>query len=986
MTRSSAAGRRLMAVICCCSLLVLGLANAADSAQAAPRLDLENLESGYHGLVKENETLVEVTPQIRALGAKVCSFRIANKHHGDAPFEIVVKENGRAELRALRVLNCEKRRNYKFDISAVACNGAQSENASVHITVVDVNEYAPQFLQPAYVSTVDEGRLYEEIVRVEASDRDCTPKFGDVCKYEILTADQPFVIDNEGAIRNTEPLDYERSHNYILSVVAYDCGMKQSAPAMVTIKVNRVCSPGWRGVPERVDYAAGVEAQPVLPSARLELCDAPCSLRSLRATLTLATDHIGKGCDRDTYTVRSQRRLCGAARDSIDLLPTPGPLTPWTASLSRDEGRESDEIFEFDGANSAAIVPDDVLEHNLAQKFSIGVWVKHRPRPRQDPHVKEHILCAADDHKMNRHHYALFIRNCRLILLLRRDFSEGDPDMFRPAEWRWKLPQVCDDRWHHYGVQVNFPRVSLYVDGDEWRADKMNPEIIDDWPLHPAKGINTSLVVGACWQGSDNKTRHHFRGYMAGLSVLVGRNEKPDVLGCLRRCQEGIHVPPMDLLQPGTELLTNSDLTELRIEGDNKTNVETLLRRIGYSNSRRFPTPGRRNFKLDTTIVCEGREDRPLTVPAVQSYVFVLPPPRPGITVNGTSYVAREYSDFRVGVRVFPDAKVTAGSAARLDACAVSVYPSLNPDHETLSLPGDTLRRFHSISARVDRDGVVLSGADTPHNYQQIIRFITYTNRKPAYYLDRVFKLTCSELSGRFASNEYIQTLAVIHPKEKSTTVLPAPSSAQPAQQQKHHEQQRAAAAASSRTGNDIPLTHVPLEPQPGHAMLSPHHAELSAEEYATTQLRNGLDGGEHVAATGGSHAVSVVAVFCIGFLAIMVVIGAIRVRGANKRRRAAGEELAAETEMAWDDSALAITVNPMDRLNEAEASTSRHGHHAAGHNNDDLDDSASSDSEDGSYRDDELDTSDCDNDCDLGGGRRHGRNSPDYEWDHPNV
>lgn len=98
----------------------------------------------------------------------------------------------------------------------------------MHISVVDVNEYAPQFLQPAYVSAVDEGRLYEEVVRVEASDRDCTPKFGDVCKYEILTADQPFVISNEGVIRNTEPLDYERSHNYILSVVAYDCGKKMS--------------------------------------------------------------------------------------------------------------------------------------------------------------------------------------------------------------------------------------------------------------------------------------------------------------------------------------------------------------------------------------------------------------------------------------------------------------------------------------------------------------------------------------------------------------------------------------------------------------------------------------------------------------------------------------------------------------------------------------------------------------------------------------
>ena len=94
----------------------------------ALRLDLDSLESGYHGLVKENETLVEVTPQIRALGAKVCSFHIANRHHGEAPFDIILKDNkGTAELRALRVLNCEKRRNYKFDIAAVACNGAQSE-------------------------------------------------------------------------------------------------------------------------------------------------------------------------------------------------------------------------------------------------------------------------------------------------------------------------------------------------------------------------------------------------------------------------------------------------------------------------------------------------------------------------------------------------------------------------------------------------------------------------------------------------------------------------------------------------------------------------------------------------------------------------------------------------------------------------------------------------------------------------------------------
>lgn len=120
-------------------------------------------------------------------------------------------------------------------------------SATVHITVIDINEYAPVFLQPSYVYQVDEGRLYSEIVRVEATDRDCTPKFGDICKYEILTTEQPFTIDSEGVIRNTEPLDFEKSHNHILSVVAYDCGMKQSVPVMVTIKVNRVCRLGWKG-------------------------------------------------------------------------------------------------------------------------------------------------------------------------------------------------------------------------------------------------------------------------------------------------------------------------------------------------------------------------------------------------------------------------------------------------------------------------------------------------------------------------------------------------------------------------------------------------------------------------------------------------------------------------------------------------------------------------------------------------------------------
>lgn len=52
--------------------------------------------------------------------------------------------------------------------------------------------------------------------------------------------------------------------------------------------------------------------------------------------------------------------------------------------------------------------------------------------------------------------------------------------------------------------------------------------------------------------------KHHLQGYLAGLSVLLNKLEKPSVLACLRKCKESLEVPAMELLEPGMELLTNS--------------------------------------------------------------------------------------------------------------------------------------------------------------------------------------------------------------------------------------------------------------------------------------------------------------------------------------------------------------------------------------------------------------------------------------------
>ena len=50
-----------------------------------------------------------------------------------------------------------------------------------------------------------------------------------------------------GVIRNTQPLNYSVSHNYVLSVVAHDCGGKESRPILITVEVKHSCNTGWSG-------------------------------------------------------------------------------------------------------------------------------------------------------------------------------------------------------------------------------------------------------------------------------------------------------------------------------------------------------------------------------------------------------------------------------------------------------------------------------------------------------------------------------------------------------------------------------------------------------------------------------------------------------------------------------------------------------------------------------------------------------------------
>ena len=54
--------------------------------------------------------------------------------------------------------------------------------------------------------------------------------------------------------------------------------------------------------------------------------------------------------------------------------------------------------------------------------------------------------------------------------------------------------QVCDSEWHHLSLSVQFPSVTLYVDGVTF-----DPALIHDNGAIPNPAPHQRMSIGACW-------------------------------------------------------------------------------------------------------------------------------------------------------------------------------------------------------------------------------------------------------------------------------------------------------------------------------------------------------------------------------------------------------------------------------------------------------------------------------------------------------
>uniref|UniRef100_A0A8C6WY22 Calsyntenin-1 n=1 Tax=Neogobius melanostomus TaxID=47308 RepID=A0A8C6WY22_9GOBI len=859
------------------------------------------IETTYHGIVTENDDKVLLDPPLIALdkdaplryAGEICGFRI---HGQNVPFEAVLQKEHTFTIQA-----------YDCGEGPDGANMKKSHKATVHIQVNDINEYSPVFKEKSYKATVIEGKKYDSILKVEAVDADCSFQFSQICSYEIVTPDVPFTIDKDGFIKNTEKLSYGKEHMYKLTVTAYDCGKNRaSEDVLVKISVKPTCKPSWKGFNKRIEYEPGTGSLALFPSMHLETCDEP--ITSIRATIELETNHIGKGCDRDTYSEKSLHKLCGASSGTVELLPAPSSSANWTVGLPTDNGHDSDQVFEFNGTQSIK-VPDGLVSTSLKEPFTVSVWMRHGP----GAHEKETILCNSDKTEMNRHHYSLYVHNCRLILLLRQDPSEAEN--YKPAEFHWKLDQVCDKEWHHYVLNVEFPTVSLFVDGNTFEPFL----VTEDYPLHASK-IETQLTIGACWQeisGHDNDTEtpsepasggnarmaQFFRGNLAGLMIRSGKLENKKVIDCLYTCKEGLDVQLPEEVASAVDF--NPNQSSLTVEGDDIDAFDKVMQHISYLNSRQFPTPGIRHLRISTTVKCFN-EETCVTVPDAEGYVMVLQPEEPKISLSGIDHFARSAAEFESpeGVTLFPELRivstitreveadpeteVTEGNdddptvqetvvseeiMHNLDTCEVTVIgDELDGEHESLELDVSQLQQ-RGLEMSSSNLGLVVTGVNTMSNYEQVLHLIRYKNWHTEALFDRKFKLVCSELNGRYISNDFKVEVNVIHtvnPVEHANNAMMQPNFINPV----HHA--------------SVDLS--------GHNLVNAHQASVVPS------------------------AATIVIVVCVSFLVFMIILGVFRIRAAHQRTMR-DQENGKENEMDWDDSALTITVNPMETYEDQHSS-----------------------------------------------------------------
>ncbi|KAH0624005.1 hypothetical protein JD844_007262 [Phrynosoma platyrhinos] len=243
------------------------------------------------------------------------------------------------------------------------------------------------------------------------------------------------------------------------------------------------------------------------------------------------------------------------------------------------------------------------------------------------------------------------------------------------------------------------------------------------------------LIIEANTRGGEvTKARfaQYFHGSLASLTIRPGKIESQKVISCLQACKEGLDINSLESLGQGIKYHFNPSQSVLVIEGDDIENINQALRKVSYINSRQFPTSGIRRLKVSSRVQCFG-EDVCISIPDIDAYVMVFQAKEPKITISGMDHFARPAAEFEheKGVTLLPDIRIVS-----------SVTKMEHPPY---------------LKETTNR------GVDTMKNYEHVLQHVHYRNWHTSSIFDRKFRIKCSELNGRYTSNEFNLEVNILH-------------------------------------------------------------------------------------------------------------------------------------------------------------------------------------------------------------------------------
>ncbi|CEF71571.1 Calsyntenin-1 [Strongyloides ratti] len=878
------------------------------------------------GKIREDQRIVEIVPKLEIVSetGPVCTYEIYNDNKpSEIPFEfeVIDEEQGYAILHVKEnyVLDCHQNE-FTFRLVAVRCGGekAKSEPVPIKITVSDVNNYAPEFDAPWYTYEIEEGTINTEIARLYAKDKDCGHPYGEICKYEINNnlENSPFTINDQGIISNTRPLNYSSTDSHILTITAQDCGMKKSKSILVTIKVYRKCIDEVTSIPDVIfndnkkdDMVRIADVADIITCPKSE---ENCKSSSVKAIFT----GTFKGrCNKPMFD--DAIKGCNLNKNTINLLPRPkmvekdlsynndnNKLKP-TLPASIYTGEEGNEKYVFDGKTNTAIVPSTEI---IPPRFFLTFSMKHDKGNKEDQKIKQNILCESDGSHLNRHHFAVYIRHCKLELLMRREAKNSDPE-FKSAEWRWHLDEVCDNQWHTYVIKFNnLDNVELFVDGNKFNNNERNPEILDDWPLHKTENLKTKLVVGACWHGRTEEMVQHFKGQLSSMYLLPNDVEEDEKIDCLGKCSEEFNYDYSEPLGNGQKVIIDHNIVTL--EALNVDDLVDMMAKITYKNTQKYIIPGNRTVTIDVEMNCDNGEHIKFLGTKMNINVKKIEV-LPVLTVSGSPTVHVIGKNLKNGVSMFPDIEISAVNAeegvdltekSTLDWCQIHLNPSRDLDLEYFSSPASLIALLN-VDFEHDKQGILLKGKEKISGYRDIIRQINYFSTRIDAYSKRTFILQCSMMDGKVESNKFTAVLDIKDNSNEENPILPI----------------KPFDAAFVDENSNTPVLQIDDDFE--------KHFEPTFDQSGSNRLQNILEldlprpkalykmgqGAMGQGAIAGG-AVAVVVVVCVGFLLVLLVVGVLKMRDAPVQRRGKGEkDRTLESGMEWDDSGMNITVNPLE-------------------------------------------------------------------------